>query len=293
MAYETVNKEKTLQQVVIKYILIALAIIVGWNLIYGSWFVVKTGQVALVQRFGQLKDATYEQGGHAKMPFIDHVVRYSLQTIKGETTAAAASKDLQNVAATIAVNYSVDPNLVTEMYTKIGSLDKVQTIIINPAVQEVIKSVTAKYTASELITSRANVSSDINTQLIEKLSKNSITVEDVNIINFDFSDSFNAAIELKVTAEQTALAEKNNLAKIEYQAQQQVATAKGNAEATKINALAEAEAIKIKTQAINGQGGKDYVALKAIEQWKGGVPTTYVAGGGNNGGFIFNIPLTQ
>jgi regulator of protease activity HflC (stomatin/prohibitin superfamily) len=62
--------------------------------------------------------------------------------------------------------------------------------------------------------------------LKNKLETRFIIVDDVNIVNFNFSDSFNRAIEEKVTAEQEALAAKNKLERIKFEADQAVAEAK-------------------------------------------------------------------
>jgi regulator of protease activity HflC (stomatin/prohibitin superfamily) len=59
-----------------------------------------------------------------------------------------------------------------------------------------------------------------------------------NIVNFDFSKSFNDAIEAKVTAEQNALAEKNKLEQVKYEAEQKVVAAEAQAKAIEIQAKA-------------------------------------------------------
>lgn len=88
-----------------------------------------------------------------------------------------------------------------------------------------------------------------------------IIISGMNITNLEFSPSFNTAIEAKVTAEQNALAQKNKLEQVKYEAQQTIEKAK-----------AEAESIKIQAESVNSQGGADYVKLKAIEKWNGVLP---------------------
>ena len=100
-----------------------------------------------------------------------------------------------------------------------------------------------------------------------KLTPLGIKTEAVNIVNFDFSPSFNQAIEAKVTAEQNALAAKNKLEQIKYEADQNVARSEG-----------EAKAIAIQAQAIQVQGGAAYIQLKALEKWDGKLPTIMGAG---------------
>jgi regulator of protease activity HflC (stomatin/prohibitin superfamily) len=107
------------------------------------------------------------------------------------------------------------------------------------------------------------VSKDIETTLNDRLNPYWIEIQLFNIVNFDFSKSFNDAIETKVTAEQEALAEKNKLEKVKYESEQKIVTAE-----------AQAKAIEIQAKAIQNQGGKEYVQLKWIEKWNWILPTT-------------------
>ena len=113
--------------------------------------------------------------------------------------------------------------------------------------------------------------------MTSKLETYGITVGDINIVDYQFSEEFHVAIESKVRAEQEALAERNRLEKVKYEAQQKVEAAKGESESLLLKAQAEAEAIKITTEAIRVQGGREYVQLQWIEKWSGVLPTTNLA----------------
>lgn len=206
-----------------------------------------------------------DTGLYFKVPIAQRMEIMNVQTQKEQVQAEAASKDLQNVSAVVALNYNLYPDKVGELYAKIGNDYKSR--IIDPAIQEAVKSATAKYTAEELVTKRAEVRDQIKTSLTTRLANEFIQVSEVSIVNFDFSRSFNNAIEAKVTAEQDALAAKNKLEQVKFEADQRVA-----------QATAEAEAIKIQAQAINSQGGADYVNLKAIEKWDGKLPIQMIPG---------------
>lgn len=210
---------------------------------------------------------TLTQGTHAKQPIFEHVVKYDLQVQKDETSATAASADLQNVNATIAVNYQLDPTTLADTYVRIGRQDVIKPKVIDPAVQEVVKAATAKYKADELITKRAEVTDTIKVALAERLRPYNILVQNVSITNFDFSKSFNEAIEKKVTAEQDALAAKNKLEQVKYESEQTVVAAQGVAEAQ-----------RIKAAALQSQGGEALVRLTLAEKWNGVLPTTMVPG---------------
>ena len=202
-------------------------------------------------------------GLYFKLPFIDHVEKMDVQTQKEQTTAAAASADLQNVSTEVAVNYNIDPTHTTDLFVNVGMDYK--TKVIDPAIQEVVKAVTASYTAEELITKRPAVTDAIQKQLTDRLLASHITVSAVSIVNFNFSEQFNQAIEAKVTAEQNALAAKNKLDQVKYEAEQTVTTAQ-----------AQAQAIQIQAQAIQQQGGANYVQLQAVNKWDGHLPTQMI-----------------
>lgn len=245
-------------------LIVAAAFILVIVLLVFPFAIINAGERGVVTRVGAFA-RTMEPGIHWVTPGIESVTRFDVRTQKEQAEASAASRDLQTVNATVAVNYNVDPNKVGDLYVRVGT--EYKTRVIDPAVQEVVKASTAKYTAEELITKRAVVTDEIQTALKDRLGANDIQVSSVSIINFNFSESFNQAIEGKVTAQQNALAAQNKLAQVQFEADQRVAQAKG-----------EAEAIKIQAQAINSQGGADYVQLQAIKAWDGHLPQQFVPG---------------
>ena len=236
-----------------------LLVICGFN----SWFVVEPWYNWFTVTLGKVNSEVYTDGLHFKTPFITKAVKYNVQTQKLDATADASSKDLQSVGATIVVNYKYKESEVVKLYKNVGKEEKVAEKIITPAIQEVFKAVVAKYSAEQLITERSAVSKDIEENLNRRLEPYGVQIQLFNIVNFDFSKSFNDAIEAKVTAEQEALAEKNKLEKVKYESEQKI-----------VSAEAQAKAIEIQAKAIQNQGGKEYVQLKWIEKWNWQLPTT-------------------
>ncbi len=126
--------------------IIAAGVILLLLLMGGApWTIVGPGQRGVLIRLGAVQKGVLSEGLNFKMPFIDSVVKVNVQVQKNEARAEAASKDLQIISTVMATNYHLVPEAVDEVYQKIGMAfeDKV----IQPAVQEVIKAVTAKYTA--------------------------------------------------------------------------------------------------------------------------------------------------
>lgn len=259
------NKEGNVS--VPKTIAWSVVFLFGLILFFGSFGTVGAGERGVKTRFGAVTGEILNSGLYLKMPFIEGVEKMDVQIQKEQTTAEAASSDLQNVKAEVALNYQLDSAQVANIYKNIGDNDALNNKIIAPAMQEVVKAVTANYTAEQLISKRTEVTSAIETQLTVKLQGSGIIVSAFNVTNFDFSPTFNAAIEAKVTAEQNALAAKNKLDQVKYEADQRVAEADG-----------EAKAIAIQAQAIQNQGGAAYIQLKAIEKWNGVLPQYQLSG---------------
>ena len=237
---------------------IAVALVVIITIFLGnSWGTIPPGHRGVFVRLGAVQDKVAGEGFFLKLPFLERVVRMNVQIQKEQVRTDASSKDLQIVHTEVAANLHPKPERIADIYQKLG-FGYMDTIVA-PMMQESIKSVTAQYNAVELIGKRELVREGIRTLMAEKLVGHGIVVEDINIVNFDFSPSFNQSIEAKVAAEQNALTAKNKLAQIEFEAQQEVAKAKGKAQAIKI----ESEAIMQNPQILQ---------LRALEKWNGEMP---------------------
>ncbi len=202
---------------------------------------------------------TLPPGIHLIVPFINTVQLLEVRTQKHTSTCEAASKDLQTVRTTVAVNYHLQPEEVGRMYQRVG-LDY-STRIIEPTVQETIKQVTAKYNAEGLITERSEVKNLVQNDIGKRLKGYGINVETISITDFNFSEEFNRAIEAKQVAQQEALKQKYLLERAETEAKTAITTAKGKAEAARL------EAVALKTA-----GSGRVLAKQWIEKWDGKMP---------------------
>ena len=226
-----------------------------------SFYQIESGTRGLVFTNGSLNSIA-DEGLHFKMPFFQTVKKIDITTQSVTIDRmSAASKDLQEVRAGVTVNYHYDTNKLTQIYEQ--TKFDIDTRILQPRVQEALKAVAAKYTAEELIVKRSQVKSELDTLLRKELAKYNVIVDDVQLVHFDFSPEFNKAIEAKQTEVQNALKAKNILDRIKIESEQKIVQAK-----------AEAETIRIQTEAIKAQGGQEYVQLKAISKWDGKLPQT-------------------
>jgi regulator of protease activity HflC (stomatin/prohibitin superfamily) len=238
-------------------------------LILNPIVLIGAGERGVVLNLGAVSNTIMNEGLNFRTPFIQSVHVFDVKMQKDEVETGAASKDLQEVKTTIALNYHLMVDQVNKLYQNIGTDFKRR--IIDPAIQEAVKAATAKFTAEEAITKRQEVREEIKKILTARLQREYIVVDEVSITDFDFSNEFNRAIEEKVTAEQKALQAKNTLEQKRYEAEQIVVTA-----------TATAQSIKIQSEAANNE---KYVALKALDvqseavkKWDGKLPVQMIPG---------------
>jgi len=216
-----------------------------------------------------------DEGLHFVIPFQDSVVNMEVRTLKFVTDTSAASKDLQTVTTEVTVNYKPIENSVNTLYKEVG-LDY-ESRVIQPAVEEVVKQVTAQYNAESLITKRPQVKADIENEITDRLNVYNIKTDVISITDFQFSPLFASAIESKVEAEQNALRAENDLRRIEVEARQLEAQAVGLAKANIAEANGEAEAIMIINEAL--AENPNYLEWLKTQEWDGKLPLV-VGGGG-------------
>jgi regulator of protease activity HflC (stomatin/prohibitin superfamily) len=235
-------------------IVAVLVIIVGAS----SFTVVESGHTGVLITMGAVSDNMLAEGVHVVAPFFQNVIQIDNRTHKVEISGSAASKDLQTVTCDVAVNFRVLNASSASLYKNVG-IDY-ESIIIAPAVQESIKAITAQYTAEQLITKRAEVGDQIKASLQAKITPYGLNIEIFNIVNFNFSEEFNSAVEAKQTAEQQALKAQQDLARIEIEAQQKIAQAQ-----------AEAESIKMIQETL--AMAPEYIEYIKWSKWDGKLPT--------------------
>lgn len=244
---------------------------------FSSMRSVDTGKVGVVTSYGQVTGRELTEGLSWVLPWgLNNVTEYDVKTQKVEATSAAATKDLQDVNATIVLTYNLNRGKVSEVHQQVGK--DFQQVEIDPQVQEAFKAVSARYTASELITERAKVKSEVLENLQDRLEKNGrYNIQDIAITNFTFSAEFNKAIEAVQIANQRIAQARQELETVKVQAEKEIAAANGAAEAQRLQQQSLTPELLRKMELEN--------QAKAIEKWNGVQPTTVADGNG----LLFNI----
>jgi regulator of protease activity HflC (stomatin/prohibitin superfamily) len=238
---------------------------------FGAVTIVPAGNSGVVVTLGKVDDRALESGLHFKVPFVQSVVMMNNKIQKCEVDSNSVSKDLQTVSSAVAVNFHITSDSAADIYKNIGV--QYQDTVLQPAIQEAVKSVSAQYTAEELITKRTAVGDEIASALTEKVSDYGIIIDKFNIVNFEFSEEFNIAIEQKQVAEQNYLKaqteKEQQIMEAEADAKKQIIAAEAEAEATLKRAEAEAEANEKLNESLSG----NVLTYQQIQKWNGEYPS--------------------
>ncbi|MFH0948294.1 MAG: prohibitin family protein [Elusimicrobiota bacterium] len=245
----------------LRFVFIIVGILVFFMFLT-PWVQIGPGERGVVLNFGAVQKVVLGEGLHFRIPIVQNVAIMDVKVQKSLTSAAASSSNLQEVSSEVALNYHIIPDKANLVYQSIGIEFKER--IIDPAVQEVVKAVTANYSAEELITKRPLVSEAMRANLAERLMPYNIAVDAFSIVGFNFSKIYLEAIESKQTAEQLALKAKRDLDRIKIEAEQTVTAARAEAETLRL------QKANISTDLIELR--KIEANLKAIDKWNGILP---------------------
>ncbi|MEM9005378.1 MAG: prohibitin family protein [Cyanobacteria bacterium P01_F01_bin.86] len=267
----------------IPIVLVGFLFLIGCN----SFVILNPGQAGVISILGKARDGVLLEGIHFKPPLVSVVDVYDLTVQKFEVPAQSSTKDLQDLSASFAINFRLDPLVVVEIRRTQGSLANIVSKIIAPQTQESFKIAAARRTVEEAVTQRNDLKQDFDEALSQRLEKYGIIVLDTSVINLDFSPEFARAVEEKQIAEQKAKRAIYIAQQAEQEAQADINRAKGRAEAQRL--LAET---------LKAQGGKLVLQKEAIQAWQEGgaqMPRVLVMGGNEESGipFLFNLGDVQ
>jgi regulator of protease activity HflC (stomatin/prohibitin superfamily) len=264
-------------------IVAALLILIAFN----SFVILNPGQAGVLSILGKAQDGVLLEGIHLRPPLVSNVDVYDLTVQKFEVPAESSTKDLQDLKASFAINFRLDPVQVVEIRRTQGTLQNIVSKIIAPQTQESFKIAAARRTVEEAITKRDELKEDFDNALSDRLDKYGILILDTSVVDLSFSPEFARAVEEKQIAEQKSQRAVYVAREAEQEAQADINRAKGKAEAQRL--LAET---------LRAQGGQLVLQKEAIEAWREGgaqMPRVLVTSGESKGGvpFLFNLGDAQ
>jgi regulator of protease activity HflC (stomatin/prohibitin superfamily) len=232
-------------------------VVLSLLLITRFFVVVPAGERGVLTQFGAVQNRILEEGLHPLIPLVQSVNLLSVRVQSYLMHTNAASRDLQDVAAQVALNWHVLPDQVNALFQRLGDLDQIAGTVVRPALEDSIKTVIASYTAEQLVTERSAVKVAIANLLNERLSHYSLVLDDIDLLQVDFSESFREAVEAKQVAEQEAKRAEYETIRAQRMADAKVFLAKGQAQAQ---------------QLLQAGLTPEILEHEAIEKWNGHLP---------------------
>ena len=236
---------------------IVVFLLIVFLLMFNPIAIVGVGERGVKVTLGKTSPTSYGEGVHFVTPFISHMHKMDVKTVKSNISTMAQSKDIQQAKIVYVVNYNLMPDYAPKMYREVGK--DYLNVIISPTVEGIVKDVIGKWNAQDIVANREKVASEILSKLREDLGAKYINVSDFQITEIQYSNAFEQAIENKVTAEQDALKAKNVTIQVQEEARQKV-----------IAAEAEAKSMAIRAQALTQN--KALVEYEAVKKWDGKLP---------------------
>ncbi len=231
-------------------------------LIMNPFVIIPAGHRGVVLNWGAVQTIVMGEGLSFRWPIYQSITKMDVRILVTQPDCDAVTKDQQVNHTKVAVNYQVIPETASWVLQNLGLGYK--DSMLSPKTQEIVKAITARYDALELITKREQIRNEMKEHLAAALLPYKIKVVDFSVVNFKWSPAFEAAIEAKQVAEQEAAKSKRVLERIKYEAQQKIESAKAEAESLRLQKEQVTPAmIKLRQIEVNS---------KAIEKWDGKLP---------------------
>lgn len=213
--------------------------------------------------FGAIADEALEPGLHFMLPFVQNIESVSIQPIEIKTEIAvddngAITRDNQTIGASLTLFYIYDIERLPLMWKDYGER-KLQTILTK-SMTEAFKAHVGRYDIFVLPMTQDTIRYKTLRQIKAMVSDYPITVTELKITNYDWSEDFDIQIKETMNRSQQVKQKEQELLITEQEAQKKVK----NAEAEKTALITQAEGRKVaagldaEAKALEGEGIKKY-----------------------------------
>lgn len=243
--------------------------------------IIPTGYTGVKTSFGQVQSEEIKSGQlNFTIPFVQSIskVNNKQQDKKIESQIWGETSDKTPVyAADLTVTYQIQPEKSVWIYTNVTDI---KNLVSDALVASAVKSAMGELSPQD-VTNRTKIEPLVQEKLAESLNQkygeDVVFVNKVVINNMDFEEAYNAAIQQKSIAQQTADKQKieNEAAIAKAEAEKQVAITQAEAEAQKtaIEAEAQADANKKIAESLSDA----LIKYQEMQKWNGELPQ-YVGG---------------
>lgn len=253
---------------IIKMTIIGIISLFILLIIFTSAYTVKTGEVAIISTFGKVSNIQKE-GLNFKIPFIQTKTRleirektynFSKDNLGEDLSLNVSTKDIQSVNVQLNVQASIFD--AEKLYRAFNG--EHENRFIKPRVREIVQATISKYTIEEFVSKRTEISKLIFEDLKDDFDIYGLSVSNISIIDHDFSDEYENAVEQKKVAEQAVEKAKAEQEKLAIEAENRVKLAEFKLKEKEL----QAKANEIESNSLTPR----LLKKLAIEKWDGKLP---------------------
>ncbi len=255
-------------------------LVLSLPLLVGGCGKVYTGEAGFFTICGAVSSkAPVSEGLHLYCPIWSSLEIYDIRNQTRTFQTDVFTKDIQGLQLVVSVTYHLEKDKVIDIHSKTGR--NYENILIKPAVIATTKDVIGKIEADNLVGKRDEATKTIEETLRDNLDDYGIKVELIKLLNIDFSDTFERAVEEKQVALQKSIKEKNETARLREVAKQKIVNAEAEAKSRVLESEAEAKAILIKAEAESKairmkneslSGSSSFIQYILASRWDGKMP---------------------
>lgn len=236
-----------------------LLVVLTLSLYSCGFEVVDAGYRGIETNLGKVVGQPLPEGLHFYNPFTSDIKEFNVRQETWNHKTSIFTKDTQRVEVEFTVTYAPDAKYVNAIYLEYGREEDLVEKVIKPVTLGSIKDAIGLVIADELVSKREIVTKNALKEVQENLAEKHVLITDLQFTNLDFDDQYEKAVEEKVVATQNAQKAINETVRIKEEAKQTIETAK-----------ADAEAMKIKSQAL--AQNKGLVQFEIAQKWDGKLP---------------------
>lgn len=233
------------------------AVLLGVALLSTFFVVVPVGERGVLLRLGAVQPRVLNEGWHLIVPGVQSVKSLSVRLQSHLQKSEAATRDLQDVSLDLAVRWHLPPDRLPMVFERLGDHQAIETKVLEPGVEDGLKTVVATLTAEQLITERDAFRERLETLLRDRLDHFDVVLDGIDLVQLDFSPRFRAAVEAKQVAEQDA-----------RRATYEAITAQRQAAARVYRAEGEAKSQELLQATLT----PEILQHEALERWNGHLP---------------------
>lgn len=190
---------------------------------------------------------------------------------KGEQAITMQTSEGLSIKTDAGITYSIEPDNVVHVFQKYRlGIDEITNTFLHNMVRDAMNEVASTMTVEQIYgANKEKFIQQVNEIVKREAGANGIDVDKIYLVgSFELPESVVNSINSKIQASQNAMKVENEVATAKAEAQKTIVDAQAHGQQVLINAESQAKANKILAESLT----KEFVQYQAILKWNGELP---------------------